>query len=129
MNICNVSKRTLTLASPLEKEGKGVKNTFTPHYALLSLSRSVLHLRHRSPDFFLRKSEPELLAAQLAYVGPGSNDLTPHGLDDLSNNSVADPDIVGLLPLFDYLTLSEESRLDMCNVPIAASSVLTYIPA
>jgi hypothetical protein len=34
---------------------------------------------------FLRKSEPELLAAQLAYVGLGSNDLK-HGLDDLSNN-------------------------------------------
>jgi hypothetical protein len=86
MNIRNVSKRTLTLAVPLEKKGKDVKNTFTPHYALLSFSRSVLHLRHRSLISFLRKSEPELLAEQLAYVGLGSNDPNSHGLDDVSNN-------------------------------------------
>ena len=47
---------------------------------------------------FLRQSEPELLAAQLAYVGLGSNDLNPHGLDDLAITGVADPDIVGLFP-------------------------------
>ena len=32
---------------------------------------------------FLRKSETELLAAQLAYVGLGSNDLNPHGLSTI----------------------------------------------
>jgi hypothetical protein len=47
---------------------------------------------------FLRKSEPELPAAQLAHIGLGSNDLNPHGLDDLSNNRCGRPNIVGLLP-------------------------------
>jgi hypothetical protein len=47
---------------------------------------------------FLRKSEPELPAAQLAHIGLGSNDLKPHGLDDLSNNRCGRPNIVGLLP-------------------------------
>ena len=44
---------------------------------------------------FLRKCEPEPLTAQLAYVGLGSNDLNPHGLEDVSNNRCGDPDIVG----------------------------------
>jgi hypothetical protein len=35
---------------------------------------------------------------------------------------------VGRLPEFERSTLSQESRLDMCNVLIAASSALTYIP-
>ena len=69
MNICNVSKRTLTLASPLEKEGKGVKNTFTPHYALYPSAEVFYTFAIAALISFLRKSEPELLAAQLAYVG------------------------------------------------------------
>jgi hypothetical protein len=71
-----VSKRTLTLAFPLEKEGKGLKNTFTPHYALLSLSRNMDAFAIAALISLVRKSEPELVAAQVAQAGSQAIILT-----------------------------------------------------
>ena len=76
MNIRNVSKTTLTLAFPFEKKEK-MSKTPSPHIMHSYPSAEVLHtFAIAALISFLRKSEPELLAAQLAYVGLGSNILT-----------------------------------------------------